>query len=188
MLVMFAALTDDENDFMLDLYEEHHGLVRSSICKIIWDEGHLEDLIHDTFVRLTEKNSLLQTLNCRKLTTYVVYTSKSVGINFIKRRDMQSKHAFYGIDNDLAEKATDPREDVEEKVVYTQGMEELWGIVLRLPALQKDLLYLRYFAELNDTEIAELLDMPPATVRQYLTRARRAAKKLFSEEMNTHDK
>ncbi|MDD4621440.1 MAG: sigma-70 region 4 domain-containing protein [Methanosarcina sp.] len=56
--------------------------------------------------------------------------------------------------------------------------------VLRLPPKQKYLLYFKYLLEMNDKDIAEILNISPDSVRQYLTRARRETKKLIDKEMN----
>ncbi|NLW16381.1 MAG: hypothetical protein GX033_01780 [Firmicutes bacterium] len=41
--------------------------------------------------------------------------------------------------------------------------------------------------ELSDTEIAQLLNISPPSVRQYLTRARRAAKALMNKGGEQND-
>ena len=99
---------------------------------------------------------------------------------------MQNKHIYFGLDEDLAECVADPRETVEDKVVYWEEREDLWGTILRLPEKDKDLLYLKYVLELHDADIAKILNISPTSVRQYLTRARRAAKKLINEEVKDH--
>jgi len=39
---------------------------------------------------------------------------------------------------------------------------------------------------MNDMDIAEIFQIAPDSVRQYLTRARREAKELMDKEMNKH--
>ena len=189
MFVLSAVLTDpDDRDFMMDLYKEHYGLVRSAISKVTRDKDHLEDLINDTFLKLVGKISILRTLNCCKLVAYVVYTSRSVSINFVRHRAVQNKHTYFGLVDDLAQGVADPNDTVEDKVVYWEEREDLWKAVLRLPEKQKNLLYFKYVLEMHDTEISETLGITPDSVRQYLTRARRAAKKLINEEGKDNDK
>ena len=187
MLVLFATITDpDDRDFMMDLYKGHYGLVRSAILKVTRDRDCLEDLINDTFLKLIGKISILRTLDCCRLVTYVVYTSRSISINFVRHRAVQNKHIYFGLDEDLADEVTDPRETVEDKVVYWEEQEDLWGAILHLPEKDKDLLYFKYVLEMHDADIADILNISPASVRQYLTRARRAAKKLINEEVKNH--
>ena len=189
MLVLFATIADpDERDFMMGLYKEHYGLVRSTIYKVVRDTDHLEDLISDTFLKLIGRISTLRTLNCCTLATYVVYTGRSISINFVRNRDVQNKHTYYGLEDDLAGEVADLDDTTEDKVINWEEREELWRAVLRLPEKQKNLLYFKYVLEMHDTEISETLGITPDSVRQYLTRARRAAKKLITEEVQDNDK
>jgi len=45
-------------------------------------------------------------------------------------------------------------------------------------------LYFKYILEMHDREIADILNIAPASMRQYLTRVRRKAKDLMNREMN----
>lgn len=191
MIIMLIASLADDNDkaFMLDLYQNYYGLVRKTIYNITYDAGHTEDLINDTFLKLIGKISVLRTLESCKTTAYVVYTSRSIAINFIKHRDVEKKHGYYGMDADLAEAAAATEDTVEDRIIHQEEITEMGNAILRLPDKQKDLLYYKYFLEMDNTEIAEILGIAPASVREYLTRARRNAKKLLAKEMeNQHGK
>jgi len=174
---------------MLNLYQDYYGLVRKTLYNITHDAGHTEDLVNDTFIKLINKIPLLRTLESCKTTAYVVYTSRSVAINFIKHRDVEKKHGYYGMDADLAETAAASDDSVEETIVRQEEINEMGSALLKLPEKQKDLLYFKYFLEMDNAEIAEILGIGTASVREYLTRARRNAKKMLAKEMdNQHEK
>ena len=86
MMLIVAIESDESKAFMLNLYHDYYGLVRKTVYNITHDADHVEDLINDTFIKLIEKISLIRTLDSCKRTAYIVYTSKSVAINFIKHR------------------------------------------------------------------------------------------------------
>lgn len=180
-LLMASLANDSDRTFMMDLYQDYYGLVRKKIHSITRDAGHTEDLINDTFIKLMDKISLLRTLESCKRTAYVVYTSRSVAINFIKHRDVEKKHGYYGLDIDLADVAA-ASDTLEDRIIRREEMAEIDHVMLNLPEKQKDLLYFKYFLEMENTEIAEILGIAPASVREYLTRARRNAKKLLAME------
>lgn len=183
-----AALTDhDDRAFMLGLYQDYYGLVQHSLTSLISDPINIEDLINDTFIKLIEKTGLLRTLECYRLVAYVVYTARSVAINFIRRKNVRSKYVFFTEDVEAAVGRMDIGESVEDMIVSRQEISQLWSAILQLPERQKDLLYFKYMLEMDDAAIAELLMISPASVRQYLTRARRAARELINREVNTHD-
>ena len=187
LIVMMAALTcPDDRSLMLGLYQDHYSLVRKVIYGITRDASSVEDLINDTYIKLIRNISTLRTLNCCKTVAYLVYTARSVAINFIIRRDVQNKHGYYGEDADLAEKITDLAATVEETVIRQVGVDEMYKVLLSLPEKHKDILYFKYILEMDDAEIADTLQITPASVRQYLTRARRAARQGM-QEVNRHE-
>ncbi|HQE22690.1 MAG TPA: sigma-70 family RNA polymerase sigma factor [Syntrophomonadaceae bacterium] len=187
MVMMAIESMDNDNDkaFMLSLYHDYYGLVWKTVYNITRDAGHAEDLVNDTFIRLIEKISVIRKLDSCKLAAYVVYTSRSVAINFIKHRDVQSKYAYYGKELDLQEEIPSLEESIEEKIIYQEKIEVLVNAILKLPEKYKNLLYFKYVLEMDDREIAGILRIAPNSVRQYLTRARRKAKELMDKEMDT---
>ena len=189
MILLISSLGEDsDKDFMLDLYQDYYALVRKNIYGITYDASHTEDLINETFLKLIGKISLLRTLECCKRTAYVVYTGRSVAINFIKHRDVENKHRYYGLDTDMADLVAAAEDTVEDRIINQEEMAEISSVLLNLPEKQKDLLYFKYFLEMDNAEIAEILGIAPASVRQYLTRARRNAQKLLAEEMNRYER
>jgi len=187
-MIMLAIATMEDNDkfFMINLYTDYYGLVRKTVYNITHDANNTEDLIQDTFIKLIGKISLLRTLDSCKTAAYVVYTSRSVAINYIKHKDVQKKHASYGGDADLSEKIFNLDDTIENRIIQREELEEWGNAILRLPDKQKDLLYFKYILEISDAEIAEIFGITPGSVRQYLTRARREAKDLINKEMNKY--
>jgi RNA polymerase sigma-70 factor (ECF subfamily) len=184
MLAISAMEGYDDKAFMLNLYNDYYGLVRKTIYSITRNANDAEDLTNDTFIKLIEKVSLIRTLDSCRLAAYVVYTSRSVAINFIKHRDVQNKHVYYGKDLNASESIPSLGDNIEERIIQQEKIEELGNAILKLPEKYKDLLYFKYILGMNDREIAGILKIAPDSVRQYLTRARREAKKLLDKEMN----
>ncbi len=181
---MKANAYHNTSAFMLEIYHTYYSLVYKKILSVTNELGSIEDLVNDTFVKLIEKAPLLRTFEQRKAAAYITYTARSVAINFVKRRDIHNKHLFYTDEMELAaELAT-----TEDQVLKQHELECLRDAVLQLPEKQRDLLYFKYMLELNDAEIAELLNISTPSVRQYLTRARRAARTLLNEGGETNGK
>ena len=188
MFMTAAAAIEDDDDkaFMLNLYNNYFALVRKTTYSIVRDSKNVEDLINDTFIKLIEKVPILRTLDCCKTASYVVYTTRSVAINFIKHRDVQNKHIYYGGDTDLSEDLPGLEDTIDDRLIYKEDIESLSHAIMKLPEKQKDLLYFKYILRMNDSEIAENFGINPDSVRQYLTRARREAKKLMEKEMSNN--
>lgn len=189
ILVLISAMeNDDDKAFMLNLYQNYYALVRSTVYKVMRCENDIDDLVEDIFIKLIEKISLLRTFDCCKTVAYVVYTARSVAINFIKHRDVQQKHTFYGEQADISDELMIPEDTLEESYFHREELEALSDAVLKLPDREKDILYFKYVLEKTDSEIAEDLSINPSSVRECLTRARRAAKKLMEQGENRNGK
>ena len=182
MFVLLATLTDEsDKDFILGLYRNHYALVRQVIYGITRDRDDLEDLINDSYIRLIKNVSTLQALDCHKTVAYLVYTARSVAINYSSHRGVQGKHLYYGQDADIGDTVVDLGAAVEEIIVYRENVEELYQGLARLPESYRDVLYFRYILGMTDAEIAEKLDITTVSVRQYLARARRVARQRMQE-------
>jgi len=181
---------EDESDrtFMIHLYEQYDRIIRKTIYKVTYDLDSLEDLTQDTYEKLIKKVSTIRSLECHKLVTYVVYTSKSVAINYIKHRDVVQKHAFYGNEDDLAEDLQNFPDGIEEQSIQRLDVESVLGAIAKLSEAKKDILYFKYFLDMSDDEIAKIMNISSGNVRQYLRRARNAAKALINGEVTPNAK
>lgn len=177
---------DDDKVFILNLYQDYYSLVRKTVYNITHEVDNLEDLINNIFLKLIEKISLIRTLDSCKTAAYVVYTSKNAAINFIKHRDVEKKHGYYGADTDFVEAIPGLEETIEDRIIHQEEIEEMANAILRLPKKEKDLLYFKYVLEMDNGKLAEILGIAPTSVREYLTRARKKAKMLMDKERNKH--
>lgn len=179
---IMASIEPDDRAFMLDFYQAYYGLVHCTIQRLVDDAHLLEDLVSEVFLKLIEKTALIRRLDCCGLGAYVVSTSRGVAINYLKRREVQNKHMSWVEDIDtISETLTAVASVVEQSIIDCEEEAALVAAIRRLPELLRSVLCFKYLLEMDDREIADLLLIKPGSVRQYLTRARRAAKELLEE-------
>ncbi|AUS98014.1 RNA polymerase subunit sigma-54 [Clostridium thermosuccinogenes] len=174
-----VQLNDDDKNFMLDLYKNYYSLVWKTIFSITHSTEDIEDLINDVFIKLIEKISLIRSFDCPKMTCYVVYTTRSVSINYIKHKKVETKHIYYIENTDVTKGLDNNENESEARLIRQEEIELLADAITKLPQGQKDLLYFKYMLDMSDQDIAQILGIAPNSVRQYLTRARRNAKSLM---------
>lgn len=179
--IFITELEEDNKSFMINLYKNYYSLVRKTVFSITHDNKDIEDLIDDVFIKLIEKIVLIRTFECYKTITYIIYTSRSIALNYIKHKKVEYKH-MYLYEN--IEGFSQYEDDLLERIIHQEEIELLSFAISKLPQQQKDLLYFKYFLEMSDDEIANLFGIAQNSVRQYLTRARRSAKKIMEKEMN----
>ena len=80
-----------------------------------------------------------------------------------------------------------PRSAPPEKLERTDDLDSLAKAVLKLPAIYKDALKLKYVQEFSNAEIAEMLGISEAAVRKRLERARRMLEEFLGREDFSND-
>lgn len=123
------------------------------------DRAAAEDIVQEALVSIYRAW-------CRRmpeLDNAEAYARRVVVNEFLRRRRLRSASEL--VTDVLPEVATPSMEaDVLDR-------DALWRALGRLPARQRAVLVLRYYADLPDAEIAELVDAKPVTVRSLALRA-----------------
>ena len=117
------------------------------------------------------------------MTSYIVYTIRSVAINFIIKRDINNKNTLYGLEEDLSDNIEDTGTvNPEVSCLINENIEELGRIISTLSESDQDLLFYKYNLEMNDKEIAGIFSISQDNVRKRLQRARQRALKEIKRE------
>lgn len=74
-------------------------------------------------------------------------------------------------------------EPAEAALHDIHARDEMWRVLHALPRAQRSVLVLRYYEDLDDTEIAQLLGCTASTVRSNAARALAALRHRFAEEL-----
>src|SRR5690606_25258732 len=119
------------------------------------DNDVIEDIINEAIVKLIEKIETIKKLECHKLTSYIVYTIRSISINFISKRDINNKISFLGFEEDLSDNIEDTGTvNPEVSFVIKENINELGKIISKLSESDQDLLFYKYNLEMSNKEIA----------------------------------
>ena len=132
-----------------------------------------EDLIQECFLRLAEHTDRLAELTPPQVTRYVQRVIRSVLIDY--RRKKRVYISLEDCAEELEDSGCSPELFCEQRETFARFHQQ-WG---ELPTVDQDLFYLKYLLELPDEEIAQRLGISPGSVRTYLSRARKHARKLI---------
>lgn len=140
-----AEVRDTED--RLTLFErERAGLVRLAHT-ITGSNQAAEDLVHDAWLRWNERPGLSNPAGY--LRTVVVNLAR----DSLRRRDMASR-----IPSDAPVRLGEP------------DLDETWAIVRSLPERYRTALALRFYEDLPERQIAELMGVRPGTVKSLIHR------------------
>lgn len=178
---------EDRGDqaFMLWLYQEFSPLICSTARKYVPGREKYEDIIQEALLRLIEKVSVLRSMERYTLVYYVSVTVKNTALNYLRKQKAIDKHCvpWGGSGDGIAAGAP----DLEEAIMLKELANRLRGIWGRLTEEERCLLEGKYLLEQNDRELARQLNCQPGSVRMKLTRARRRARQLMTEEGVKHN-
>lgn len=132
--------------------------------RILAGSADAEDVAAEALARLYVRRARL--FDEADVGAWVVRVATNLAIDYLRRQHRR------GLTRPVS---TDPSEVSDRRLVVAQA-------VARLPRRQRQVVALRYFADMPDREIANTLDMNIATVRTHLQRARQALARSLGAE------
>jgi RNA polymerase sigma-70 factor (ECF subfamily) len=163
-----------------EVYNKYKRLMFATARKYTEDIANQEDIVQTSLERLLKKFANIDPLKCCISAEYIVYTVRSVSIDFLRKQDREAGHCIYVEDEKLEEiaKTDGMLDDLRSISESAEILHTLWP---RLPAEDRILLEGKYILGQTDKELASILKCESSSIRMKLTRARRRAMKLLSE-------
>jgi RNA polymerase sigma-70 factor (ECF subfamily) len=153
---------------LVRLYQEPALHAAVLVCR---DAALAEDLVQAAFVRAYER---IGQFDARR--AFGPWFIRSVVNDALKAVTRQRQVPLDPAWMDTPAPATDSPEAL---LAAAETREAIWAVVDQLSPPQRAAIVLRYYAGLNDAEIAQMLDCPPGTVRRRLHDARRRLRQLL---------
>jgi RNA polymerase sigma-70 factor (sigma-E family) len=145
------------------LYQSHYAALVREAALLVGDVATAEDVVQDCFIALHRA-----WWRVRDASTAVFYLRRSV-IN--KSRSVLRRRAVAGRHPVLPEPALPSAEDSALAVVQLSSVR---AALRALPVRQREVLVLRYYADLSETQIAAVLGISKGSVKVHAARARNA--------------
>jgi len=184
-----ASLENDKSDdsaYMVSLYLKYKALMFQKASIYTKDPYAQEDIVQETLLRLMKYISKLRSLEPAALVAYLTLTVRSTALNYFKTEYRDNLNAIpLPDDYDTQERIRidSPMQlSIEEQVLEGCRDQELHKVISRLSERDQLLLTGKYFLELDNYELADILSVKPSVMRVLLFRARnRALKELIKE-------
>jgi RNA polymerase sigma factor (sigma-70 family) len=143
-----------EGDLMAfdTLIKEHYAALFSYGLRISKDKELLKDTIHDAFIALWQNRHLL---NHEKNPKYYLFT-------IFRNQLIKSLKNLYLLDDTSFDNLSE--EPVETQLIQTEESEKVQNLIKKLPIRHQEALHLRFFEELDNEQIAELMHVNKQSV------------------------
>ena len=169
MLIYLMSLdTEKERIKFVKIYDTYRNRMHYTANMILKDELNAEDMVHDTFLTLTDYLDRINEEDPVGTWNYIVTILKNKCYNFIKKNKklslVESEQVF--------EQSSEICNLLESQLIKEEAGAFLNTLIRGLKYTYKEVIYLQYYDGLNSREIAEILGISPANVRKISSRAR----------------
>lgn len=161
---MFLALSDDEQKFIHELFNQYNRLVYTVAFEILKTIDDAQDVVAEVFIKMINNIYTIENIQRDKLSAYCAVTAKNTALNIIKSR---KKTIFL---DDLTEIADESSSDVQDFIFKKDDEKFLSGILDELPKADVKILKLRFSDGLSHKEIGKILDISEENSRKRLQR------------------
>lgn len=168
-ILIDEVLSGDRKAFAL-LVQRYKRLVGHIVFRMVKDAQDREEIAQDVFVKVYQKLDSFKGQS--KLGTWIGSIAHYACLDYLKRRKMSLVEIDEGAFQIAGERAAQP-DLLLESASRSDLLKEM---IAQLPPHYGTVLSLYHFEELEVKEIAETLQMPEGTVKNYLFRARKLLK------------
>lgn len=154
---LWVLFLDGDMTAFHPIYNFHYQMLYNFGLKFL-KPARVEDCIHDTFLNILHYKENIK--NVKNVKAYLFKSFRNQAIKTLKNNKLD----FNLIEETIHQEQEEERD--KEKILV-----ELKELILQLSPREREIIYLKYFQEFNNKEIAELLDIKYQTVRNILSDA-----------------
>lgn len=176
--MIFLPVGSDARDlFLLWLYEQYSDYVYKLAWDLCSEPQDIDDLVQTVWEKLISKEHILQKLDKPQQLNYISKTLKNTLHEEARRKKLLtcSLDAVVG----YCSGQIDQIDESIDQAIQCRAFHEIW------PQIDEDvreLLERKYDLNETDEEIAHSMGIKPASVRMYLTRAKKTARKILNNQ------
>ena len=168
MLIYLASIgMESEKSKFVQLYEAYQGLMFHTAFRLLRQPEDAEDAVHEAFLYLAKNISKISEPVSQKTKAYVVLIVESRAIDQLRRRQRRP---------------TVPLEDWQGIETPPQGGDSLAECMLRLPAAERQVLWLKYYHGYELREIGPMLGLSYDAAARLHRKAKDHLQALYEKE------
>ncbi|HET9914782.1 MAG TPA: sigma-70 family RNA polymerase sigma factor [Anaerolineales bacterium] len=145
---------------------------------ITQDEPLAEDVVQDVFVRFYQRARSFD--EARPFEPYFLRSVVNAALNCLERE--KRERSFTNEDTSELKSLLERAASVEEQVEFNALKRQITDALAELSPRQRAVVVQRYYLEMSEKEMAEVLEAPPGTVKWLLNAARARLRALLGSE------
>ena len=172
MLLMYSCLIDTHDELVVfeNLYNTYkHDMFKVAIS-VVHNQYDAEDAVHNAFLSIIRNLTMIDRMESREQKAYLCRAARNRAINICVQKSSENKFVFYCEDEPYS---LGDEDEVLSEICSEDRAEQIKKCILQLPEIYRDILHLHYVEDLKLCQIANLLGLKEATVRQRLRRGKK---------------
>jgi len=165
---------------MEQLYELYESKMYSVAYGILKNVAQAEDVVQDSFIKLTDYLDKIKTVDHNKTKGLVITIVKTTAINVYRKNQRETWLFEYTEEQEIE----DPKNVIDAKVINMHNHDMLDSVILNMPEIYKQVIKLRYFYELSTMEISALTGVDNNAIRKRIERAKKYLIERIGESEN----
>lgn len=175
---MSTTPVQDPQSFLLWFYKEYSRYIYKLALQTCYNPSDVDDLVQEVWLRLCVKCELLSQLPKERHLSYIASAVRNTAISIARK---QKKEYPLECTYAISYNEVDALNTIFDRQIRNQRFREIWTLV---PPATREILERKYTLFETDEEIAFDLCIKPASVRMYLTRARKTACAILIQHKN----
>jgi RNA polymerase sigma-70 factor (ECF subfamily) len=164
-----AGLSMRDQRGFVEFYESSYTRIVSQILPVVGSLAEAEDITQEAFIRAAARWDRIRDYDAPE--AWVRRVALNLAFNTVQRTRRRAVILLRG------HRETTAPEPSVERVALSQAL-------ARLPLRYRSVIALHYMADLSVQQVADELDLPPATVRTRLARGRRRLAELLDDSLD----
>ena len=156
--------TDEQRNELAKFYKEHKNRLYALALSKLHNECDAEDAVQETFLNIAKYPEKFFEIDTHKKVAYVLIVIRNVILHMLKEA---SKHKADELTNDVLDNAP----SVEKLAIGNISAEELKDFIQKMSPTLSDVIKLKAFGRLSNSEIADILGVSKAAVRKRISEA-----------------
>ena len=181
-MIMLGLLdTEEERDKFETLFHRYKGMMFCSINGIINDNHLSEDILQEVFIKIANNiDKVNDDINSNETKNFIMTITKNTALDCYRKNAKNREHECY---------IADCEEEVFSKIDknYVSKLDDgnkVFYLMKNMKETYRDIFMLKYVNDLENKDIAGLLNISEETVRQRIFRG----KKMLEEKLEDMEK
>lgn len=180
-MLMMTISNESDRELIQRLFLQNERSMYAMAMCIVKEHHTACDIVSAACEKMIEKVDYLRNIDLQKQTPYILSIVKNTALMYLRKRRNES---VWVVPDERIFDSVPVGDDMDDAIICAAESDALRCAINRLKPQERDLLIMKYFAQMDNEEISKQLGIGKNSIRYYLTMARRALKKELKEDLH----